>query len=486
MERDRDEKHGHGLEDAESNLQEPLKEASEVTGSVQGIASKFVGGGKKRSNESTTGKGSLPKKLRRDFVTERHLATNDSKNERIYSKCPNCSKKLFGSSKEKWRHVHDCVYKSNARELQGGTEPIRTEKEPSTATNEPKFHQSTRKLHGKMASHMQFRSSEVDPDFSKTFNQLTEPLNDRLQHELNNKGELKAQLTASVLLRKKDPLYESATEEVFYDKVQHINAKMMVLHPGEDLDETISNWKNTIQSNLDSMTEEESGYSILDLISFQLETYKISPLASGIYQPLPTTISRRYVLAIHNLTDPYCILYAIAIHLTLMRTTQTKASWAFSWTSMQTHPLKDGIYETFNNLLSRCKNKWPLNLQTQGLNGFYANLGISDMNLGIYTYDKEQIHCLYYKEGPDYEESLQLTDQQAYEEYEKHSIDILIFNQSSKNPKELMENGHAALITDLSSLIRYKRNRSHAKTYLCRYRKASSHLYKWLSRSLAH
>ena len=217
------------------------------------------------------------------------------------NRCPHCYKKLTSDEKENENHFEKCIYekildddlKRQVKTTQGGKHVIIT-----------------------------YKDKEVLADYNHSLCRVRGVLKHDLEKEIEDKKNIKVSYEAGALFRK------DRGEGVTEDKVRWIKTKSKTLNTSDEnhLDDFIEDTRGIIKDRIETFTEDGSKWKLIDVLSHRLNIVKANALKGEAFLPLSSKLQKRVkgwhqkmqIINPEN-KDDYCILWNLAIYLTLKR-----------------------------------------------------------------------------------------------------------------------------------------------------------------------
>lgn len=107
-------------------------------------------------------------------------------------------------------------------------------------------------------------------------------------------------------------LYElKKVEDVIETDIKSFNTKFKVITQSINLNEFLNTWFEVIKTKSEEFNEQNSGWSLLEILHLEININKYNPLKASAYVRLPKNISKKQAVVNVVNSDGNCFAYAI-------------------------------------------------------------------------------------------------------------------------------------------------------------------------------
>ena len=401
----------------------------------------------------------------------------------------------FVNESHKKNHISKCVFGAKSKE--GGERDTDTNADAENNTDtaneanendsEAELPSSTdlfriwRKYHySRHLNYTYFKNRSVQNDLHQNFAKLRPLLQREIKHRLEKDHCIKVGLNTSILMGK---IIDTSDENYELNRVEFIFSGLIELTSEEEIDELLDFFYSHTQATIESYLQSGSNFILLSILQYRLECIKQVGLSMRKFQALPKFIESRFVIQIYNLQNE-CALLAISLHLSLHQ--RYRAFPKDQWAALLPGSLCDDQLELicgdiYRDLFAKSRHLFPLKSGKKNFENLKKTLGLDEYYFNVLLASEGQIYTIFASLGK--KDLKGKTDTEKLHDFEQFNIDLLIWDEKPQKLGKVIQEGHVALLTNLTALIDTMRDRRKHKHFLCRYCK---YKYQNLSVFLNH
>ena len=408
------------------------------------------------------------------------------------NRCPNCYKYLI-SDPDKNHHFRFCIF--GAKKKKGGNTDSDEQNEADAGTdgqneadagtdgqNETDartdehedqdrheiFRIWRRSFYHRRLNYTYFKNRFIEPNLTQNYAHLRPLLRRELESRLETDKQIKVALNTSALFGKQLEGIDGE-EDIHLHRIEYLFTGYVEINHISQIDDLLDFFFSFTERTITSYLDSGSNFIVLNIIQYRLEIVKIPGIAARGYQKLPSFITPKHVIQLHNLKRE-CILICVALQMSLqMRYRGFPKTY---WSQLLPPTIDDDqIFSLcgpiYQDLYTKTQHLFPLKSGKNNFEQFKKALGLKDYYLNVLWATENDLITNYADVGKqDFKGE---TEDDQIHDFEHHCIDILIFHEKPLNFTKNLIFGHCALITDLSGLVnQIKDNRNRHRHFYCR------------------
>lgn len=161
-------------------------------------------------------------------------------------------------------------------------------------------------------------------------------------------------------------MYELCKNEEIKTDIKSFNTKYEIISQSTSIDENCAKWFNTIKTKSDEFNEQESGWSLLQILHLEVNINKYNPLRASGFCKVPKNISKKNAVVNVLSDDGRCFAYSI---MSALFPTRSAVNNICDYPDYRAHLNFEGItFPMEFNKISKFENQNNMSINVFGLN----------------------------------------------------------------------------------------------------------------------